>query len=784
MAALLLTARVSIAQNFNFQLRSTMDFPGQTLANVCGYWQNGQEYALLGGSLGLIIVDITNPASPQQIVQIPGPNNLWKEIKVYGHYAYVTTEGGSGLQIVNLSGLPGSNLPSKFYTGDGAISGQLDEIHALHIDVTKGFLYLFGGNLFGGAAKVFDLKPDPYNPKYVGSFTDLGYIHDGFADNDTLYACHIEAGLLSAVDMSDKSNPVLLGTVQTPGKFTHNAWITSDRKHVLTTDEATPSFLASYDVSDPSNMEELDRVSPNNGYGSYVHNTHILNDYAVTSWYTDGVLTVDAHRPQNLVIVGRYDTWAASNLAFDGCWGTFPFFPSGTVITSDIDPGQLTVLTPTYQRACYLEGRVFNACNGQPLAGATVRINGSSDPQKVVVTKANGIYRTGQRAPGNFTVTVSAPGFPPQTINITLATGVVTELDVVLDIGPATDIFGTVTEAGTNAAVPGAVVTLVSPITSYTLTSNGLGQFNLNCIPAGNYVATAGKWGYLDASVSVVPNTPTLIQLQKGYYDDFGLDLGWTTGGTATRGFWEWGEPDGTQFWGTIINPDTDAPGDNNDLCYVTGNGGGQPGNDDVDDGFVSLISPVMKLAGFQDAIFSFYFWFYNGGGSGTPNDRMQVNLLKGAQTIPLLTITESQSAWRYSGEINLGNFTTMSDNMRIEFIVRDDNPGHLVEGAVDIFRVQPVVTTKVGHTPDETAFLAISPNPTLNEFTLRYTWENAESNPVLEVHNLLGQLVHSQRLSGKDGTATFGQNWVPGVYSAKLLSNGRTTVPIKLVKQ
>ncbi|MBK6994199.1 MAG: hypothetical protein IPH31_04490 [Lewinellaceae bacterium] len=74
-------------------------FPGQTLANVCGYWQNGQEYALLGGQAGLIIVNITNPAAPQQIVQIPGPNNLWKEIKVYSHYAYVTSEGDKGCKL-------------------------------------------------------------------------------------------------------------------------------------------------------------------------------------------------------------------------------------------------------------------------------------------------------------------------------------------------------------------------------------------------------------------------------------------------------------------------------------------------------------------------------------------------------------------------------------------------------------------------------------------------------------------------------------------------------------
>ncbi|MDX1912340.1 MAG: hypothetical protein SFV22_12680, partial [Saprospiraceae bacterium] len=132
-AIFILAGQNLIAQNFNLQLRSTMDFPGQTLANVCGYWQNGQEYALLGGSKGMIIVDITNPAQPQQIVQIPGPDNLWKEIKVYDHYAYITSEGGQGLQIVDLSNLPSNNLSYKYYTGDGPIEGALDEIHALHI---------------------------------------------------------------------------------------------------------------------------------------------------------------------------------------------------------------------------------------------------------------------------------------------------------------------------------------------------------------------------------------------------------------------------------------------------------------------------------------------------------------------------------------------------------------------------------------------------------------------------------------------------------------------------
>ena len=227
----------AFAQDYNLQFRSTVTIPNQTLANICGYTQNGREYALLGASKGLIIMDITNPDAPQQIVQIPGPDNLWKEIKTYGHYAYVTSEGGQGLQIVDMSALPSATLSSHFYTGDGAILGELNAIHALHIDVKKGFLYAYGGNLFQGGAKVFDLNTDPYNPTYVGKFDQLGYVHDGYADNDTLYAAHIYAGQLSIVDMSDKGNPVVLGTVETPSKFTHNAWLLDDHKHILTTDE-------------------------------------------------------------------------------------------------------------------------------------------------------------------------------------------------------------------------------------------------------------------------------------------------------------------------------------------------------------------------------------------------------------------------------------------------------------------------------------------------------------------------------------------------------------------
>jgi choice-of-anchor B domain-containing protein len=166
---------------------------------------------LVGASKGPVIVDVTNPDVPVQIVQIPGPDNFWKEIKTYSHYAYVVSEGGQGVQIVDLSALPSANLPKKFYTGDGAILNQLNTIHALHIDLAKGFLYAYGSNLFNGGTVILDLN-DPWNPTYVGNFEQLGYIHDGYVDNDTLYAGHINAGIFSIVDMKDKANPMVLNS--------------------------------------------------------------------------------------------------------------------------------------------------------------------------------------------------------------------------------------------------------------------------------------------------------------------------------------------------------------------------------------------------------------------------------------------------------------------------------------------------------------------------------------------------------------------------------------------
>lgn len=422
------------SQNTNVAFRSKLTYPGQELANIWGYAANGREYALVGAYNGLSIVDVTDADNPVEIVQIPGAHSDWHEIKTYGHYAYIVSEGGMGVQIVDLANLPGSNLAYHSYLGDGAINNLLPKAHALHVDVTKGYLYVYGcQTLFSGKPVVLNLNTDPYNPTYVNYVNFVGYAHDGYVDNDILYTAHIYAGLFAIVDMTNKSNPLLLATQSTPNAFTHNTWPSGST--LFTTDEKSNSFLAAYNISNPSNITLLDKIQSAPGSNSIVHNTHILDDYAITSWYRDGFTITDVARPANLVQVGNYDTYPnGSGNGFDGAWGVYPFLPSGNILVSNIAAsgttnGELWVLTPTYVRGCYIEGTITNASTGLPLNGAKVQLLSTTTVEN---SASNGQYKMGQLQSGTFTAQVSKSGYYTQNTSVTLANGLLTPLNVAL----------------------------------------------------------------------------------------------------------------------------------------------------------------------------------------------------------------------------------------------------------------------------------------------------------------------------------------------------------------
>ena len=784
----LLSQNIFAQNNFNsnVKFRNHTTFTGQTLANICGYWQKGREYALLGASKGMIIMDITNPDSAKQITQLPGPNNLWKEIKVYKNYAYVTSEGGQGLQIVDMSKLPSSNLTNVFYTGDGAILGKLDKIHALHIDTLKGVVYCFGATgVSSSGATMLDIKTDPMNPKYLGS-VDKDYIHDGYAHNDTLYAGHIYRGDMEIWYTGNKAKAVSLGKVQTPTKFTHNIWLSENRKTAYTTDENEGSYLASYDISDPTNIKLLDRIQTNPGTTACVHNTHIINDFAVSSYYTEGFTIVDAHKPDNLVQVARYDTYlpALGGDIFKGAWGVYPYFPSGTIVVSNIDEG-LYVLTPTYKRAAYLEGIVKSKATSELLSNVQVSINGYATANASSTLK--GEYKTGVVDSGKVNVNFVKSGYKPLSTTAILKNGKVTILDVVLEPLNQFTLSIKVVDAVTGKAIPDAIVAFSSPsqVFSSKTDLNGQAAFATFADTCSLY---ASKWGYNmteEKSVLFNGNLSKTYKLSKGFKDDFvsALKHDWKISATASTGSWVLGEPISTQYQGQLATPDADDTKDVGDECYLTGNEAGAPSASDVDNGDVTLTSPSMDLTTYKNPGVTFDYWFYNGGGNGGGfNDSLYLAINDG-KTIKKILVAKGTTSNKWNvfdksfKELGIVPTTTMN----VSFICVDADPGHIVKAAIDKFEIIEKPGVSVADINENIQVLA-SPNPFLNTLSVDYQLDGVEKS-VLVVTDVVGKILEKQDLTAQKGKAFVGEKLVNGLYFIQIQQGAKISAPIKVAK-
>jgi choice-of-anchor B domain-containing protein len=415
----------------NIQFRSARFYPGETGGNIWGHVDSlGNEYALMCASQGLSIVNVTNPDSIWEVVRIPGVNNLWREVKTWQGFAYVTTEGGGGLQIVDLRPLPNPSLPYKNYYKPvlGTPADSLRTIHALHID--NGKLYLYGANLLTKGILRYSLN-DPWNPVYLNGYQDH-YVHDGIVRNDTAWAGQIYNGSFAVVDFNAGPQATVLQTQTTPGLFTHNTWLNDESTVLFTTDEVSNSYLAAYDVSNLQNITELGRVRSNPGSGSIVHNTLYKNGYCINSWYKDGCVIVDAHKPYNLVQVGNYDTYRTQGSDFHGSWGVYPYLPSGNILISNLDTavsnvtadaGGLYVVTPTYTRASYLEGTVVDSLSGNPIINAKLTLYASNGDSTTTLSGLDGGYRFGIADTGNLLLSIRRAVYTNRNYTVNLQAG-------------------------------------------------------------------------------------------------------------------------------------------------------------------------------------------------------------------------------------------------------------------------------------------------------------------------------------------------------------------------
>ena len=321
--------------------------PGGGYSALWGYTApDGREYALLGCNgqgggqpAGTSIIDITDAANVHEVAFIPGPASEWREMKTYQQYAYIVSEAGGGTQIVDLTALPDSaHLVQAFnYSGTG---GNISRSHT--ITISNGFMYLNGcAGWSPGGIVIFDLRADPKNPVFAGTY-EPEYIHDCYVLRDTIYGSAVYAGGgLHFADARNKGNIHEIGKITYAGSGTHNAWVTRDRRYVITTDEigSTPKVLKFWNITSLPTIPTTPAATFTSSPADIEHNVTIRGDYAYVAWYTLGAVVVNVADPANPIYAGGFDTSTQPPGTYNGVWGIYPYFPSGKIIAGDMQNG-------------------------------------------------------------------------------------------------------------------------------------------------------------------------------------------------------------------------------------------------------------------------------------------------------------------------------------------------------------------------------------------------------------------------------------------------------------
>ena len=653
------------------------------LNNVWGYTdETGIEYAIVGTTKGTSILSLEDPANPVEVFWEPGMTSIWRELKTWGDYAYITTEADNGLLIIDMSPLPQSNaLPTAYYTGPSGASWM--SAHSLFID-EFGYAYIHGSSRGNGGVIILDVNTDPMNPIEVGVF-DNWYVHDSYARDNMLYCAHIMDGFFSIIDVSDRSNPVLIATKTTPNNFTHNTWLSDNSQILYTTDEISGAYIAAYDISDPQNIIETDRIRNAPPVGVIPHNVHVLNDYLVTSYYSDGITIHDASDPYNLILVGQYDTYPGQTTSYDGCWGVYPYLPSGLILASDITQG-LFVLQPNYKRGAYLKGTITDQESGVPINGVNVMIVAHD---YVDQSNSVGLYATGIVDGGVYTVSYSKVGYYPQTHEVEVENGEVSIKDVVMVPIPPFDFELIVLDAVNGNPISNVQIRLEATLLEHEGITNGIGVEDFVLYYQEVYRVTVGKWGHWTACFDLLINETTgsyTVELERGYYDDFELDFSWLSTGNAVTGKWERGIPNPTDGGSA---PGFDAGFDCGRRAFVTGNHvNPHPDYDDVDGGSAILISPQMNLTTYADPYVNFSAWIFCMHGA-PPDDSLRVIVSNGATTSTILRLgsnEENRYQWN-PFSIRLSDYISITSTMQVFFRISDLDPDiNITEGGVDYF--------------------------------------------------------------------------------------------------
>ncbi len=607
-------------------------FPGNSATgNDCwGYVSpSGREYALMGLEDGIAIVEITDPVNPNIIQFFQGPNSLWHDIKVIGDWAYAVSEGGRGIRVYDLR-----EVDSGIVTTTGDVDSG--DSHNIAANPESGFLYRCGAS--NGNLTFYDAGSNPSAPVFAGAWNG-GFVHDaqivtwtdGPLGGHELAFCSVPSQGLVVVDVTNKNSPQTLATVNYPNRsYPHQGWLSEDRTLFYLNDEGDEldfgftTRTRVFDVQDPASPVYLGHFT--NGKNSIDHNLYTHNGLMYAANYTSGLRIFDlTQSPTNPPEIAYFDTFPGGDpVSYDGAWSTYPYFPSGTVIISDLQQG-LIIVRPIPNRLEF---------------DFTMSIPEFFDPAgesfEFIVEEINSIT------------------LDPATVRLYVDQG-----------DGAVEIFATALGDNTFAVATGPL----------SCDSTAMYWFSADSTTGETF--SFPPLGEDDPDQAIVSSAQTVV-----FEDDFEADAGWTVQdfGGLTAGTWQRAVPAGG---GDRGDPPTDFDGSGR--CYVTDN---RDGEDIDGGSTVLTSPAMDATGGDALLTSARWYSNTFGGDPANDIFVIEISNDDGQSWIELETVgpggAEVSGGW-FSISLFVNDFfETPSPNVRVRFNASDLNAGSVVEAGVD----------------------------------------------------------------------------------------------------
>lgn len=321
--------------------------------DLIGYYDSltQKEYIIAGSTDSIYFFDITIPTQIKLLDVEYGSVKavINRDYEIYQHYVYcVADQNRSSMQIYDLQYLPDS--VHKVYE-DSALAINT---HSIFIEAKSKRLYMcsnkyanwVNGNLRESAMDIISIE-DPEKPTFLAKLyvpirsngeAAFRWVHESHVRNDTAYLSCGYSGLY-IYDLRDLNNQQIISSiVNYPSSgYNHSSWLSKDGKHIMFTDENMNLPTKIFDIS-IIQAPRLESMFISNEW-AIPHNAYWFGSFAVISHYQDGVVLyniADTKKPQ---LAAYYDTYPQNGKdytkIFTGCWGVWPYLPSGNIIASD-----------------------------------------------------------------------------------------------------------------------------------------------------------------------------------------------------------------------------------------------------------------------------------------------------------------------------------------------------------------------------------------------------------------------------------------------------------------